>query len=220
MGKASYSEFAGKRKLLLIPYVTPTREDPELHKLVESYWADAVAQMRKLEVSLGSVKHLFHEGSVGEGDEAADILQQGNPLGYPHLKQVLDGGATLEATEDVESLKETLDLHRCLAVVQTSESVLNRLLEWFEESRVRRYDAIARIVAERIEENGVGVLVISPDHEVTFADDIEVVYVVPPVLDQVNRWMRDHPDVDPPGAGDTEGDGPPNEETPSWAKPS
>ena len=226
IGKASYSEFAGKRKLLLIPYVTPTREDSELHQLVESYWADAVAQVRKLEVSLGPIRHLFHEGSIGEGEDAADIIQQGNPLGYPHLRELIDGGAVLEATEDVESLKETLDLHRCLAVVETSESVLKRLVEWFEESRVRRYEAIARTIAEKVEENGVGILVISPDHEVKFADDVEVVYVVPPMLDRVNKWMREHPLTDASAqadgiVGDESAAGPASDEgAPGWANSS
>jgi hypothetical protein len=44
-----------------------------------------------------------------------------------------------------------------------------------------------------LKENEVAVLVISPDHEVRFAGNIEVVYVVPPILDTINRWMRDTP---------------------------
>jgi hypothetical protein len=218
VGKASYAEFAGKRKLLIIPYVTPTRNHADLLSMVETYWKDAIGQVTKLEIGLGDVRHLFHEGSVGEADDAMDILQQGNPLGYQHLRTMIDGGATLEPTEDVEALKETLDLHRCITAVQVSRPVLERLLEWFEESRNRRYAAIAKRVNEHLAKNAVGVLVISPDHEVSFADDIEVVYVVPPVLDRINTWMRDNPlepvvDVDetpvqPPDIDDG---------TPGWA---
>ena len=28
--------------------------------------------------------------------------------------------------------------------------------------------------------------------ELQFSKEVEVVYIVPPVLDQINRWMRDH----------------------------
>ena len=221
VGKASYAEFAGKRKLLLVPYVTPTRDDSELDEMVRTYWQDAIEQVRKLEVGLGDVRQVFHEGSVGEGEEATAVLEKGNPHGYPHLRKMFDAGAKLAPTEDVECLKETLDLHRCMAAVQASQSVAKRLMEWFEESRKSRYAAIAAHVDERLVENGVGMLVISPDHEVRFADDIEVVYVVPPVLDKINKWLRDHP-VTPEGPATSDGAAPPagapEDETPGWAK--
>jgi hypothetical protein len=215
VGKASYSEFAGKRKLLIVPYVVATRVDEELVALICRYWADALAQVRKLEIGLGEVRHLFHEGSVGEGGDALEVLQLGNPAGFPHLKALLDRGTRLEPTEDVEVLKETLDLHRCMSVVESSEPVMRRLIEWFEDCRQRRYAAIAVNVARLTEENTVAMLVISPDHEVTFPDGIGVIYVVPPVLDRINVYLRDHavqaeeqPD-EPPA---------PDDETPSRAR--
>ena len=193
VGKASYAEFAGKRKVLIIPYVTPTRDDEELDTMIRTYWSDAIAKVQSLQVGLGEVRHLFHEGSVGEGAEAVEILQHGNPHGFHQLKTLIEQGAVLEPTEDVECLKETLDLHRCMSVVEVSHLVAQRLAAWFEESRVKRYTAIATNVDQRVEENGVAVLVISPDHEVKFPSNVETVYVVPPILDRINKWLRDHP---------------------------
>jgi hypothetical protein len=215
VARASYNDFAGKRKLLIVPYVTPTREDERLHEMIRTYWTDALAQVQKLETSLGNVRHLFHEGSVGEGQEAVEILEAGNPHGYPQLKAMIERGAVLEPTEDVECLKETLDLHRCMSVVQVSQIVAEKLALWFEESRKARYAAIAGSVDRYVKENEVAVLVISPDHEVKFAGDVEVVYVVPPVLDTINRWMRETPlDEDAPPPIDQA----PEDETPGWAK--
>ena len=84
-------------------------------------------------------------------------------------------------------------------------------------------------MSERLDENGVGMLVISPDHEVQFADDIEVVYVVPPVLDKINKWLRDTPMTvedapTPEGPEAAETPAPaaeqaPEDETPGWAMP-
>ena len=193
VGKGSYAEFAGKRKLLLVPFVGPVRDEEELDGLVATYWDEAFAQVRNLEASLGQVRHVFHEGSVGDGEEAAKVLERGNPVGFPHVREVLQRGAVLEATEDVEVLRETMDLHRCMLVVQASRSVQERLVEWFEDARRRRYAAIGQRISEALEENGVGVLVISPDHHVQFENDIRVVYVAPPSLDRVNKWLRDHP---------------------------
>jgi hypothetical protein len=56
-----------------------------------------------------------------------------------------------------------------------------------------RYAAIAGNVDRYLKENELAVLVISPDHEIKFADNIEIVYVVPPILDTINRWMRETP---------------------------
>ena len=40
----------------------------------------------KLEAGMGSVAHVIHEGSVGGGEEALEVLEKGNPLGFLHLK--------------------------------------------------------------------------------------------------------------------------------------
>lgn len=213
VGRSSYSEFAGKRKLLVVPYVMPTRDDAALQEMITTYWSDAMEQVRKLEIGLGEVRHLFHEGSVGGGEEAEGVLEQGNPSGFAQLRLLIKGGATLEPTEDTACLAETLDLHRCISVVQASQAVLQRLLEWFEEARQRRYEAIAKHVSERLAENGVGVLVISRDHQVKFVDDIEVVHVEPPILDRINRWIQDHPQESA-----TPEQQPVDNETPGWAK--
>jgi hypothetical protein len=161
--------------------------------MVRTYWTDAFAQVRKLEASLGGVRYLFHEGFVGEEQETDEILEAGNPHGYVELKAIIERGAELKPTEDVGCLKETLDLHRCMSVVKDSHTVAERLSQWFEESRTARYAAIAGNIDRYLKENELAVLVISPDHEVKFAENVEVVYVVPPILDTINRWMRDTP---------------------------
>ena len=198
VGKGSYAEFAGKRKLLLVPYVAAVRDDAELDGLIAAYWEEAFAQVAKLEESLGAVRHVFHEGSVGEGDESVKVLEAGNPAGFPHVRAVIERGARLESTEDPDVLRETLDLHRCIAVAQASRSVQERLVEWFEEARTRRYAFIARRISEAMEPDAVGLLVISPDHRVQFEADVGVIYVAPPTLDRINTWLRDHPPGPPP----------------------
>ena len=205
VGKASYAEFAGRRKLLLVPYVAALRDDPELAGLITAYWKEAFDQVAKLEETLGAVRHVFHEGSVGEGEEGAKVLEQGNPASFRYFQAVVERGAKLERTEDVEVLMETLDLHRAIAVVQASRAVQERLVAWFEEARQRRYAFIAQRISEAMEPDSVGLLVISPDHRVQFEADIGVVYVAPPTLDKINSWLRDHPLApaeDPPPDGD------------------
>ena len=221
VGRALTADFAGKRKVLIIPYVTPTREDERLSEMVVTYWTDAVAKVRGLQAGLGNVTHLFHEGSVGTGAEALETLKRGNPHGFQQLNTLILNGVLLEPTEDVECLKETLDLHRCMAVVEVSNIVAERLAAWFEESRGKRYAAIAANVDQRLEENGVAVLVMSPDHEVKLPKNVEVVYVVPPILDRINQWLRDHPNSSDVASDKAEPlpEIAPDDEMPGWARP-
>ncbi|PZC44924.1 MAG: hypothetical protein C1O27_002595 [Chloroflexi bacterium] len=77
-------------------------------------------------------------------------------------------------------------------MVQNIEAVLTKRLEWFKESRGRHLEALTGAIAWAMAENSVGVPIIIPAPEVNVAVDIEAAYVVRPVLDQVNRWMREH----------------------------
>jgi hypothetical protein len=212
IGRASYGDFAGKRKLLVIPYVVAMSDDEALVEMVRTYWRDAVAQVRSLERKLGSVAHLFHEGIAAAAD-ARQALENGNPHGHEQLVGLIESGARLEPTEDLDCLLEAMDLHRCMSVVQSSERVAERLMSWYEESRKARYGAIVSNIDRVLEQNGVGVLVVSPDHDMRFPADVEAVYVVPPVLDKINLWLRDHSVRPAPPQSESV----PDEETPGWA---
>lgn len=216
IGKASYDNFAGKRKLLIIPYVVAVQDDAALVEMVRTYWKDAVGQVRNLERSLGKAAHLFHEGAAGgDADEAIKSLEAANPHGAEHLKGLIESGARFEQTEDIDCLLEAMDLHRCMSVVQASERVAERLMQWFDESRKARYAAIASNIDRRLEENGVGVLIASPDHDIKLPPNVEAVYVVPPVLDKINLWLRDHPMT---GEPDLQQQTAPDDDTPGWAR--
>lgn len=193
VGRPSAAEFAGQRKVLLVPFVSAMgeEEDAELRSLVERYWSEAEAQVRNLERQLGSVTRLYHEGAVAGGEAELAMMERANPAAYPFVKGAVERGAELRATEDTEALLEAIDLQRCLLVVQASRAVAERLREWLGDARKRRYDAIARAIGETLPEGGVGLLVISQDHQVQFPADMRVFYVAPPALDQLERRLRD-----------------------------
>ena len=194
VGRPAAAAFAGQRKVLLVPFVSAAaeEEDRELHRLVERYWSEAAGHVRNLEQQLGSIIHLYHEGAVAGGEAELAVMDRANPAAYPFVKAIVERGAALRATEDAEALLETIDLQRCLFVVQGSRAVADRLREWLGDARKRRYDAIARAIGDTLPPGGVGLLVISQDHQVQFPPDVRVFYVAPPALDQVERWLRDH----------------------------
>ncbi|MCE2468989.1 MAG: hypothetical protein J4F32_00430, partial [Dehalococcoidia bacterium] len=88
VGRPSAAEFAGQRKVLLVPFVSAMggEEDTELRGLVERYWSEAEAQVRNLERQLGSVTHLYHEGAVAGGEAELAMMERANPAAYPFVK--------------------------------------------------------------------------------------------------------------------------------------
>jgi hypothetical protein len=197
VGKAVSEQFSGSRKLLLVPLMTAVREDDDLRELVDRYWRECAQQVRNLELSLGAVANIYHEGSAEEGDEALASLEGRNPAAYPFLKETCERGAVLRPTDEIELLLEVVDLQRCLMQGLLSAKVAQQLSGWYRDTVKRRYEAIARRIDETLEKNQVGLLVIGQDHQVQIPQDIQVIYVAPPTLNDITRWLRDHP----PGGG-------------------
>ena len=208
VGKASAEQFTGARKLLLVPLMAAVRDDDELRELVGRYWREAGQQVRNLEAGLGAVGHIYHEGSAGGGDAGLASLEQGNPAAYPFLKETCERGAQLQPTEDTEALLEVLDLQRCMFQGLVSTKVARQLSEWYRDALKRRYEAIAQRIDQTLEKDQVGLLVVSQDHQVQLPHDIQVFYVAPPALNDIARWVSDHP----LGGGPPPAEGPGDEE--------
>ena len=193
VGRPAAADFAGQRKLLLVPFVSAAAEDQDdggLRPIVERYWSEAADHVRNLERQLGSVTRVYHEGAVAGGEAELALLERANPNAYPFVKAAVERGADLQATEDADALLEAIDLQRCLLVVQASRTVAERLHEWLADARKRRYDAIARAIDGTLPPGGVGLLIVSQDHQVQFPPDVRVFYVAPPALDHLGRWLR------------------------------
>ena len=184
-------QYRGRRKLILLPLLySPAADDPEGAAALQNYWQQAQTQVAALENALGGLRRIYHE-SVTEGASGGlEQLKAGDLRSHGLISLKCDDGAALEATEDIEILLETLDLQRCLMMPMASQTVAARLQEWHAETNRRRYEHIAGRIDSTLEEDGVGLLLISERHSVQFPPDIEVFYVSPPALDDFRRWLQ------------------------------
>lgn len=189
-------QYRGRRKLLLAPLIySPAPDDPEGAAALQNYWEQMQTQVAALENALGGLQRIYHETITASEEEGMEQLQAGDPLSvhapsHAFVSGKRKSGATLEATEDMEILLETLDLQRCLTIPLTSPSVASRLQEWRAEANRRRYEHIAARIDETLPDDGVGLLLISERHQVQFPAGIEVFYVSPPALDEFRRWLQ------------------------------
>ena len=189
--RPSAEQYRGRRKLILVPLVySPAADDPAGAAALQNYWEQAQTQVAALENALGGLQRIYHESITAGGDDGMAQLQAGDLRSHAFIAGKRESGATLEATEDMEILLETLDLQRCLMMPLTSPAVAARLQEWYAEANRRRYEHIASRIDSTLEEDGVGLLLISERHQVQFPPDIEVFYVSPPALDEFRRWLQ------------------------------
>ena len=162
--RPSAEDFRGRRKLLLVPllYHPPALEEDGA-AILSALWEQTRSQVTSLEA----------------GDIPSAAL----------VGECRHAGAVLEATEDPDVLRETLDLQRCLMLPFSSEKVAMQIREWFNDSVRRRYEHIATRIDESLGPDEVGLLIINERHQVQFQQGVDVFYVAPPALDQFRRWL-------------------------------
>jgi hypothetical protein len=191
VGKLPVGQFDGSRKLLLVPLITAGNDDAELLLLLKQYWGDIVEQIHRLEASIGSVGHVFHEGCVQKGEGALTYLEQANSPAAPLIRELWLRQSIIHDLEEEQLFLENLDLQRILMVGMITTIVGQKIFDWYTDARERRFSSMSKRIDESIGENETGLLVIGQDHQIQFAQDMQIVYVSPPSLNTVQQKIRD-----------------------------
>ena len=194
INRPASANYDGKRKLLLAPLVqipAPAEHIPEEGAAaVSRYWEQVDVQVHAVQNALGSITHVYHENIPEGGAAGMGYLQAMGPGSHAVVRALTEAGATLESTESIEILAETLDLQRCLMGPLMSQAVAVRLQEWYAEANRRRYEFIANAIDTTLGEDESGLLLVNERHQVQFPSDVEVIYVAPPALDEFRRWFQ------------------------------
>ena len=86
---------------------------------------------------------------------------------------------------------EFMDWNRCLAVGLQNQKVFTTVYKSYIEASEKRNKYISGQINETLKAEEIGVLFMREGHQVQFPPDIQVFYVTPPALDEINRWFRD-----------------------------
>ena len=192
MPKPDAERFRKGRKVYLVPlFVGSSEMLPGLDEKLVQYWQDAQAHIGRLEASLGPVSQIYHETVYLSGDEGEKIVEELNPAGYRLVHTWCQGGAHLEATEDMALVAESSDWQRCLSIGLASEKVSSMALQGYLEVTSQRYGYIANRIDETLKEDQSAIVVIGDNHRVQFPQDIQVFYIAPPALNDLRRWIED-----------------------------
>ncbi len=192
--KPEADKFSHARRLFFVPLVfTPPQVDKELSELFCKYWQQAGEQVANLESKMAAVKKIYHElvtPAAGEGDKAIEKLNAGN---YPMVKAYMERGSELLPIEDEEMLMEFMDWSRCLSFGLQSQKAVSQVYQSFQEVQKKRNEHIAKSIDETLKDSEIGILFMREGHQVQFPPDIQVFYVAPPSLDEINHWQPKPP---------------------------
>jgi hypothetical protein len=192
MQKPLAEEFKRGRNLYFIPLIYSSKESPQeyLEKFNE-YWDQVENHISNLELKLRRVDKIYHELIPVGGKDGVKAIKELNAKGYQIVKKRLDKGAQLESTEAAELVTEFMDWSKCLLAGLQNPTVFTKIYEFYTEAAKKRNEHIARHIDETLKADEAGMLFMKEGHQVQFPSDIQVFYVAPPALSEINRWLRD-----------------------------
>lgn len=190
--KPAAEDYKEGRKLYFVPLIYLGGDSPDdYQKLALRYWEQVKSQISELETKLGTIQHIFHELIPGTGESAlkaiAEICEKSSQI----IKDCIERGAKLEALEDGDILSEFMDWSKCLLIGLQNQNVANKVYDAYLESSKKRNEYIIKKIDETLNSDEIGVLVMRESHQLQFPTDIQVIYIAPPALDEINRWLRD-----------------------------
>jgi hypothetical protein len=190
--RPSTEHFQGTRKLFFVPMVfTPFHSAEEFKETVDSYWKQVQDHVSGLETKLGNVRKVFHELVSEEGDAALKTIEGLGMGSYKLTNDVIANGAILVPIEDADLLAEFMDWNNCLALGLQSQNALTKIYDSFTNVDKKRNEHIASRLEESLDKDEIGLLFMREGHKIQFPLGIQVFYVSPPGLNDINRWLRD-----------------------------
>lgn len=191
--KPPVESFRGGRKLYVVPLVfTGSDAPPDYLEIHERYWRQVNEQIAGQESRVGKITRIYHESLAVSGEAGMKALQAWNSLAYLIIKEKVEQGAALEATEQADLADECMDWERCLLMGFFSRKAAETVSGHYRAAAKQRYEYIGERIAQTLQPGEVAVLFIRESHAVQFPPDIDVFAVAPPALDEIHRWLRDH----------------------------
>ncbi len=190
--KPSVADYGKGRKLYFVPLIYGSKEAPAGYmEKFDKYWKQAAGQIDELELKLGIASKIYHELIPSSGEEGLKALKDLNEKSHHVIESRVNKGSKLEATEDAELLTEFMDWSKCLAIGLQNQNVLGKVYENYTEAGKKRNEFIAKHIDETLKAEETGILFMREGHQISFPPEIEVFYIAPPALDEINKWLRE-----------------------------
>jgi hypothetical protein len=191
--KPSVEQFKEGRKLYFAPIIYQGESSPEEYLAkFKNYWQQVTEQIAELESKLGKIHRIYHELVYAAGEEGLKAIKELNAETHKITERCIGSGACLETIEEGDILMEFMDWNRCLLIGLQSHNALNQVYNSYVEANKKRNEYISAKIDETLDTDEIGLLLMRESHQVQFPADIQVIYITPPALDDIKRWVRDN----------------------------
>jgi hypothetical protein len=190
--KPTVESFKKGRKLFFVPVIYAGKDSPtDYSEKLEKYWVQVEEQIKDLELKLGRAHRIYHELIPSGGEQGLKALKDLNEKGFQVVERRVEKGAQLEAAEDADLITEFMDWSRCLSAGLQNQKVVATVYQAYAEANKKRNEFIPKQIDETLKPDEIGVLFMREGHQIQFPSGVEVFYIAPPMLDEINRWLRD-----------------------------
>ncbi len=185
-----------KRKIHLIPLLFSgkgwEKDLPQDYKeKIGRYWEGVEKHIDDLEKKLGKINRIYHEMVGIEGEEGIKIIKEVDLGSYKIARRFYKKGAKVEATEDAELIKESMDWSKCLNLKLGSSKVFILLSQFLSQIMGKRDEYISRQIDKTLQKNEIALLFIRENSNVQFPQDAQVFRIYPPVLDDIHHTLQE-----------------------------
>ncbi len=184
------------RKLYLVPLLfSGGKSEKEVPKeylaKVKIYWDEAENRLNDLKTKVGKINRIYHELVDTGGEKGLEVIKNLNKRSYQITRKFFQKEGVLEAMENGNLVKESIDWARCLAAGLQSEKALRKISQFYIETVQKREEFITEKIDKTLKDNEIGIIFIREDNNIKFPSDIEIFRVYPPILDDIHRYLRD-----------------------------
>ncbi|MBN1855425.1 MAG: hypothetical protein JW846_00555 [Dehalococcoidia bacterium] len=192
MERPAADSFSGHRKLFVVFLVYSHESAPaEYNQRCERYWQQADEQLLRLETRIGAARHVYHESVYETGDSGLSLIERLNQFSHRLVSRRCAEGAVLEALEEQELASELNDWERFMMLGFASRKVADLVSDLYSQASKKRNEHAVQVIDSTLGDDESGILFVREGHRLQFPQDIEVFSVVPPALDEMQRWLRD-----------------------------
>lgn len=184
------------RKLYLVPLlISVDKKEKSMPKdyltKTETYWREVKNRIGDLQAKLGEINRVYHELIDVDGKKGFEAIKSLNKKSYQISRTLSQKGAVLEAVEDGDLVRESMDWARCLAIYPQSERALRKISQFYVEVMQKRDAYITKRIDDTLKDNESGILFIRENNNLKFPSGIGIIRVQPSVLDDIHRCLRD-----------------------------
>ncbi len=184
------------RKLYFVPLLfsggkSEKKVPKEYLAKVKIYWDEVEDRLDDLKAKVGKIDKIYHELVDIGGEKGLEVIKNLNKRSYQITRKFFQEGGVLEAMENGNLVKESVDWARCLAAGLQSEKALRKISQFYIETVQKREEFITREIDKTLKDNEIGIIFIREDNNIKFPSGIEIFRIYPPILDDIHRYLRD-----------------------------